>query len=223
MRFVHYGLTSITFEFLTNAVEQKCKTFVSKIALFVKEFPNALDLLVHDFDDSLFTRRATCQTKIAHVLDDYNLALARASRRFQLYQPNYARSCSQEGTYIHTYIHTWIRPTAMLRCRRRDNVIEMHLRLTSLPWCWWVDNRTLIRRTTTYIHTCTWSSEQLIRPSTYIHTYIHTMQKVMRDNVIEMHLRLTALLWCSWVDCRHDCLDIWFQLTLSLKMKPQTP
>ena len=28
----------------------------------------------------------------------------------------------------------------------------------------------------------------------YIHTYIHTMQKIMRDNVIEMHLRLTALL-----------------------------
>ena len=104
MRFVHYGLTSITFEFLTNAVERKCKTFVSKIALFVKEVPMPIDLLVHDFDDSLFTRRATCQTKIAHVLDDYNLALARASRRFQLYQPNYARSCSQEGTYIHTYL-----------------------------------------------------------------------------------------------------------------------
>ena len=108
MRFVHYGLTSITFEFLTNAVEQKCKTSVSKIAFVVKEFPMPLDLLVHDFDDSLFTRRATCQTKIAHVLDDYNLALARASRRFQLYQPNYARSCSQEGTYIHTYIHTYL-------------------------------------------------------------------------------------------------------------------
>lgn len=107
MRFVHYGPTSITFQFLTNAAEETCKTFVKKFALVVNEVPIPLDLLVHDFDDFLFTRRATCQTMIAHVLDDYNLALARASRRFQLYQPNYARSGSQEATYLHTYIHTY--------------------------------------------------------------------------------------------------------------------
>ena len=41
---------------------------------------------------------------------------------------------------------TSLRRYSMLRCRRRDNIIEMHLRLTSLPWCWWVDNRKLIRR-----------------------------------------------------------------------------
>ena len=77
----------------------------------------------------------------------------------------------KSGTYIHTYIHTWIRPTAMLRCRRRDNVIEMHLRLTSLPWCWWVDNRTLIRRTTTYIHTYMYMVLRTTHQTIYIHTY----------------------------------------------------
>ena len=24
-----------------------------------------------------------------------------------------------------------------------------------------------------------------------------------------MHLRLTCLSWCWWMDCRNDCLDIW--------------
>jgi hypothetical protein len=118
MRFVHYGPTSITFQFLTNAAEETCKTFVKKFALVVNEVPIPLDLLVHDFDDFLFTRRATCQTMIAHVLDDYNLALARASRRFQLYQPNYARSGSQEATYLHTYIHTYV---LMIRFASTDN------------------------------------------------------------------------------------------------------
>ena len=110
----------------------------------------------------------------------------------------------KSGTYTHTYIHTWIRPTAMLRCRRRDNVIEMHLRLTSLPWCWWVDNRTLIRRTTTYIHTCTWSSEQLIRPSTYIHTYIRCRKSCA-----------TSSLKCTCVSQLCYDVDEWIAATIA--------
>lgn len=198
MRFVHYGLTSITFEFLTNAVEQKCKTSVSKIAFVVKEFPMPLDLLVHDFDDSLFTRRATCQTKIAHVLDDYNLALARASRRFQLYQPNYARSCSQEGTYIHTYI-------LMIRFTGTHNP-----HFPRDPMIGWLEEATMCKETRI------WFCEKLDSDHgpLSVQEPLDEIQKTVGDNVILMHMCFTSLSWCRWVGCSNDgsSVTIWSKI-----------